>query len=121
MAQPTPSFEWSASAIRDAGAELFARLADRVRATPALELWTPCGLTIVCFRVRAAPGLPPDASDALNRRVLEAVQSSGQAFLSSTVLAGRFWLRACIVNPRTREADVDALLAAVMDAVDRVG
>jgi len=98
-----------------------ARLAERVRATPALELWTPCGLSIVCFRVRPARGLTPDAGDALNRRVLEAVQLSGQAFLSSTVLAGRLWLRACIVNPRTLEADVDALLAAVVDAVDRVG
>jgi hypothetical protein len=42
------------------------------------------------------------------------------AFLSSTVVDGRFWLRACIVNPRADRMDADALLDAVHQAMGRV-
>jgi len=64
----------------------------------------------------APHGVDPEAADRLNQRVVERVQLGGEAFLSSTVLEGRFWLRACIVNPLTREEDVDALLDAVQGA-----
>ena len=49
----------------------------------------------------------------LNKAVLERLQLSGRAFLSSTVLNGRFVLRACIVNPLSGQRDVDAMLEAV--------
>lgn len=84
-------------------------LAGRVRATPGLELWEPAGLSIVCFRT---------ADDARNRAVLHDVQLAGHAFLSSTVLDGKFWFRACIVNPRATEADIDAMLAAITALLD---
>jgi aromatic-L-amino-acid/L-tryptophan decarboxylase len=88
-------------------------LAERVRHEPELELWEPQGLSIVCFRVVPA-GLRDDAAiDSLNRRILSALQAAGRAFLSSTVLNGCFWLRACIVNPRATESDVEAMLAEV--------
>jgi glutamate/tyrosine decarboxylase-like PLP-dependent enzyme len=92
--------------------------AGRVRASPDLELWEPQGMSVVCFRA-APPALAgdPAAVDALNRRVLRDVQLGGAGFLSGTVVAGRFWLRACVVNPRATEADVDAVLGAVRDAV----
>jgi hypothetical protein len=41
----------------------------------------------------------------------------GEAFLSSTILSGRFVLRACIVNPRSTEADIDTLVGLV----ERIG
>ncbi|HEV7703373.1 MAG TPA: aminotransferase class V-fold PLP-dependent enzyme [Gemmatimonadaceae bacterium] len=95
------------------------RLAARVRITPMLELREPVGLSIVCFRVRP-PSLHGDdaAIDALNQRVLAALQLGGRAFLSSTVLGGRTWLRSCIVNPGTMPEDVDAVLDAVLDTVN---
>jgi aromatic-L-amino-acid decarboxylase len=94
------------------------RLADRVRATPELELWEPQGLSIVCFRaVPAALQGDDPAVDALNQRVLASLQLGGRAFLSSTVLGGRTWLRSCIVNPGTMPDDIDAVLDAVLDAV----
>jgi aromatic-L-amino-acid decarboxylase len=83
-------------------------LADRVRATPGLELWEPTSLSIVCFRRRA--------DDAVNRAVLQDVQLGGQAFLSGTEIDGRYWLRACIVNPRATESDIDAMLDAIQRA-----
>ena len=86
-------------------------LADRVRAAPELELWEPQGLSIVCFRARA--------SDDVNRAALADVQLAGGAFLAGTMLDDRFWFRACIVNPRTTEADVDELVTLVRSAVTR--
>ncbi len=93
-------------------------LADRVRATEGFELWQPQGLSIVCFR--AVPAVlrgSGEAHDALNRSVLETLQLGGAGFLSSTVLGGGFWLRACLVNPRATTADVDAVFNAVRDGV----
>ncbi|HEX6746121.1 MAG TPA: aminotransferase class V-fold PLP-dependent enzyme [Longimicrobium sp.] len=86
-------------------------LAARVACEPALETWEPRGLSIVCFRLRG--------DDALNRAVLRDVQLGGRAFITGTVLAGRFWLRACIINHRATESDVDAMVDAVLEAAGR--
>ena len=51
--------------------------------------------------------------DRLNRHLLTAVEQSGQLFLSNAVVDGKFALRACIVNFRTTEADVDGVPALV--------
>jgi glutamate/tyrosine decarboxylase-like PLP-dependent enzyme len=91
------------------------RLFERCAAHPALEAAT-LGLSIATFRF-VPPGLaarraePAVASylDALNRALLERLNASGEAFVSNAVVGGRFLLRACIVNFRTSEADVDAL------------
>jgi aromatic-L-amino-acid/L-tryptophan decarboxylase len=83
-------------------------------------LWEPTSLSIVCFR--AAPDelrYNDTETDSLNRRVLEEVQLGGTGFLSGTMRNGRFWLRACIVNPLATEDDVDAVFDAVQTAVRR--
>jgi len=82
-----------------------------VEAHPSLELLAPVSLNIVCFRY-APPGAA--ALDDLNREILFRLQESGVAMPSSTVLHGRFALRAAIVNHRTRMEDVDALVAEVV-------
>jgi glutamate/tyrosine decarboxylase-like PLP-dependent enzyme len=82
-------------------------LAALVERTPGLEL-VARGLSIVCFR--------HEGPDELNRAVLERLQLGGEAFVSSTVLGGRLTLRACIVNPRSRPEDLEALVDAVMAA-----
>jgi aromatic-L-amino-acid/L-tryptophan decarboxylase len=87
------------------------RLAELVVAHPALEL-VAHNLSIVCLRCVPA-GVPEDELNALNERILRELQLGGEAFLSGTTLDGRFVLRACFVNPRTREQDVDRLVAAV--------
>ncbi len=58
----------------------------------------PRPFSVVCFR--------RDASDAANAALMERVNASGEAFLSSTELAGRTVLRLAIGNPRTTEDDV---------------
>ena len=88
-------------------------LADRIRETPDLEL-VAYGLSIVCFRYVVSD---VSDTDVVNRRLLERLQLGGEAFLTSTELAGRFVLRACIVNYHSTRADVDRML----DAVRRIG
>lgn len=105
------------------------RLAATVQAAPDLELLAR-GLSVVCFRCRPpSPRLGPapeqdqepeqgrDSLDELNRRVLAAVQLGGRAFLAGTTVDGVFALRACLVNPGTGAADVDAVVAEVRAAL----
>src|SRR3954452_17860242 len=82
-------------------------LETRILAEPRLELLAPVNLNIVCFRYRAA--------DEVNRETVADIQESGIAAPSSTTLDGRFAIRAAIVNHRTDESDIDALVAAVLE------
>ena len=52
-----------------------------------------------------------------NERLLNVIQQKGEAFLSNAVIRGKFCLRACIVNFRTTEKDIEE----VMDIVVREG
>lgn len=93
------------------------RLAALVRSDSEFELFEPQSLSIVCFRYAPRePSRDPEALNALNKALLERIQLGGRAFLSSTVMNGTFWLRACFVNPRTSAADLPLLVEAVRAA-----
>jgi glutamate/tyrosine decarboxylase-like PLP-dependent enzyme len=99
---------------RDVG--LAKTLQDKIRARDDFELVAAGPLSVTCFRY-TPPGAPN--VDALNRKLLEIVQSEGNVFLTGTELDSRFVLRACIVNFRTTEADLDLLLDVIADAGSR--
>jgi glutamate/tyrosine decarboxylase-like PLP-dependent enzyme len=80
---------------------------------PRLELMAPTLLNVVNFRY-SRPGLSDEALDSLNQRILVALQESGFAVPSSTVLGGRFTIRCAIVNHRSTRADFDALASEVV-------
>ena len=84
-------------------------LAEEVVGHPDFELLTEPVLSIVNFRYRP-PGAREDDLDALNRRIVNRLVGSGAFFLAPTVLKGRTSLRVAIVNFRTREDDLRALL-----------
>jgi len=91
-------------------------LQSRIRARSDFELVAAGPLSVTCFRY--APAGARDL-DALNRRLLDLVQREGQVFLTSTQLEGLLVLRACIVNFRTSEADLDILLDVLAEAGQR--
>jgi aromatic-L-amino-acid decarboxylase len=70
-------------------------------------------LSIATFRYvpRDLPDTPDreDYLQRLNQELLSRVERSGEAFLSNAIVNGRFALRACIVNFRTSQADIEAL------------
>ena len=74
--------------------------ADWVDASDRFERVAPVPFSVVCFRLRG------DADDARNARVLDAVNASGDVFLSHTKLDGRFVLRLAIGNINTTEEHV---------------
>jgi glutamate/tyrosine decarboxylase-like PLP-dependent enzyme len=82
-------------------------LESRILETPQLELLAPVQLNIVCFRYRG------DDADALNARIVADLQESGIVAPSTTMIGNRLAIRAAIVNHRTAQSDIDALLAAV--------
>jgi aromatic-L-amino-acid decarboxylase len=102
--------------IRHFGAEgLRARLAEHMRlakrfaewvdASPAFERVAPVPFSVVCFRT-CADGLSQAATDALNERLLESINDTGEIFLSHTKLDGRYTLRLAIGNLHTTETHV---------------
>jgi aromatic-L-amino-acid decarboxylase len=72
---------------------------------PAFEVVAPSPFSVVCFRARF-PGVPPEEEDARNQAVMDAVNATGEAYLSHTKLGGRTVLRLAIGNIRTEERHV---------------
>lgn len=67
---------------------------------------------ILCFSLRHPPG-SFEASNHLHARIKEAVNATGEAYISSTILNGRRCLRLVVMNPRTTAADIVRLLKVV--------
>jgi aromatic-L-amino-acid/L-tryptophan decarboxylase len=93
-------------------------LHEELRATPGFELpWEP-ELSVVAFRFRPERGDP----DEFNQRLLERVNASKRVFLSSTLIDGRFVIRACIVSFRTHrdriEEAAEIIQKAAVELVD---
>jgi aromatic-L-amino-acid/L-tryptophan decarboxylase len=82
-------------------ARLFASWVD---ASAEFERLAPVPFSVVCFRARTA--MNDDEADVLNERVLEAVNSTGEIFISHTRLNGRYTLRLAIGNLHTTETHV---------------
>lgn len=93
----------------------------KIAARDDFELVAAGPLSVTCFRY-APPCLKADQQAAvrLNRALLPLVQEEGQAFLTGTEIEGQFALRACIVNFRTVESDLDMLLDVIAEAGERV-
>jgi aromatic-L-amino-acid decarboxylase len=75
---------------------------------------------LATIAVRFDPGWAPDAEDRANRRIIERVNRSGEAFLTHTVLAGRTVIRVSIGNLKTTHADVARVWASLRGAADIV-
>ena len=78
-------------------------LAGRILDDDRFEFAAPPALNLVCFRVTGAD------ADARTTALCEAVNRSGQALLTPTVLADRPAIRICVGQTGTTEAEVDAL------------
>jgi glutamate/tyrosine decarboxylase-like PLP-dependent enzyme len=87
-------------------------LDQRVQGEPELELLAS-DLSISCFRYRPA-GADAASLDRINAAIQSRLLTTGDIVLSPTTLDGRYSLRICIVNFRTRPADMDWLVERVL-------
>lgn len=90
------------------------RFAAWVESDPDFEILAPLPFSTVCFRCRpAALAARQDESDvaeyldSLNIRLMEAVNRSGEVFVSHTRLHGRFVIRVAIANLRIEDEDLE--------------
>ena len=96
------------------GMELAERAETYVRESPVLEMLTPVSLGIVCFRVNPGDAdLDENALEEVNRSVLARIFWDDKAFVSSTLLKGKFALRFCISNHNTTWDDVRETLETI--------
>ncbi len=97
-----------------------------VDAHPDFERLAPTPFSVVCFRARPAgrPAGPEEERDAyldaLNERLLDAVNATGRAYLSHTRLGGRLALRLAVGNLRTTEAHVRTAWELLAEHADRL-
>ena len=84
-----------------------------LRIDDRLELPWQTQLTVTPFRIRGG-------DDALNKALLDRINSSKRVFLSSTLVDDRYTLRVCIVSHRTHRDRVDECIEIVRRAVDDV-
>jgi glutamate/tyrosine decarboxylase-like PLP-dependent enzyme len=89
----------------DRNMDLAAYAEELVHAHDALTLMAPASLGIVCFR-REWPGCDEAETERRGIALADALERSGDAFVSTTRLAGRHAIRLCILNPTSGEAHV---------------
>jgi aromatic-L-amino-acid decarboxylase len=82
-------------------------VAARLRQLPGITVLGDPALSIVAFRAR---------DDRSTRLIMDAVHSSGAAYLSSTSLDGQVWVRVALLSQRTTRAIVDEVIDTIAEA-----
>jgi aromatic-L-amino-acid decarboxylase len=96
------------------------RLASSIAGEPRLQLLAPVELSAVCFRFVGDGDLPEARLNQLNFDILRRIIQRGRVYLSNATLDSKFCLRACIVNHRTTDSDVDCVLTEVLAAAREI-
>src|SRR5436190_301127 len=101
--------------------ELARDFADSVDAAPGWERLAPVPFSTVCFR-HVPPGLAGDsvAIDAHNAAIMDAVNRTGEIFLSHTRLRGAFTIRLAIGSLRTEQRHVERAWELLRIAAEEV-
>jgi L-2,4-diaminobutyrate decarboxylase len=89
---------------------------DLLAARPSFVVLHEPECNILCFRWIGDDTLSDDALDTLNRELRERYNRSGEGWITATNLGGRRVLRVTIMNPRTGEGEV----AAIVEGLERL-
>lgn len=95
------------------------RLGSLIEETPDLQLMAPIELSVVCFRY--VRGVHTENNlNRLNSAILRRIVERGNVYLSNATLQSRFCLRACVINHRTTNSDIDRVVAEVLAVAKEV-
>jgi aromatic-L-amino-acid decarboxylase len=100
--------------------ELAQRFAQWVDETPEWETMAPHPLSLVCFRYHPRGVDNDEALERLNAQLLDAVNATGEMFISHTKIDGAYVLRLAIGNLRTTRSDVEAAWAILQREAARI-
>lgn len=93
---------------------------EQLRKIPGIEILAEPQLSIVAFRL-AGPGLDRNASNEINRALLERINGRKRVYLTGTLLDGQFAIRICVLSFRTHrdrmEEAMEDIRAEVAKAV----
>lgn len=89
-------------------------LASWIKESDDWELMAPVPFALVCFR--ACPAGPADL-DTLNERIMNEINSSGEAYISSTKLSGMSALRISIGSIHVEERHIHKVWKALNDTL----
>ncbi len=87
-------------------------LGKQIAADARFELVAPATLGLVCFRLREG--------DAASRELMRRINSSGQHFVSHTVLDGHFAIRIAVGNIRTQQQDIEELWITIRESLNNL-
>ncbi|WP_423395512.1 pyridoxal phosphate-dependent decarboxylase family protein [Burkholderia sp. LMG 21824] len=87
------------------------RLGRQIAEQPGLALLAPTRVNVVCFTLAEQP------DEARINAYMRAVRDLGDVFITTTVHAGTWGLRAAFCNWRTDERDVDRVFASLVSAL----
>jgi len=91
-------------------------LAELIRKEPDMEITVPVVSNVVCFRYKPK-GLDEPHTEKLNKMIANGVNQVSFWMVSDTTIKGRYMLRACNVNHRSRRGDFDY----IVDLVKKLG
>jgi aromatic-L-amino-acid decarboxylase len=100
--------------------ELAHELAGWIEESPDFELMAPVPFGLVCFRFRPS-GRSEEQLDALNARLLTAVNGTRERYLTHTRLGGRYAIRLVVGQRATERAHVRGAWEAVREAARQLG
>ncbi len=96
-------------------------LADQIEAADGWEVVAPVPLQTVCVRHRPAAAIDGEALDAHTLAWVDHINSSGDAYLTPSILDGRWMVRISVGVESTERAHVERLWERMQDAVATAG
>jgi glutamate/tyrosine decarboxylase-like PLP-dependent enzyme len=94
-------------------------LAELLKNKSEIEILAPVSLNIVCFRY-VKKGMSEENIKLLNKQILFELWLSKSMFPSDTTIRGKYTLRVCFTNHRTKREDIDRFVDEVIKIGNRV-
>ena len=100
--------------LHDHLCDLAIRVRDELAVHPEFEILHEPDSNILCFRYRGDRPADDPSLDDLNREIRERYNRSGVGWITSTLLDGRRVLRVTMMNPRSTQAHIRAMVDGVL-------
>ena len=84
------------------------QLAEQIEAADDFELMAPRSLALLCFRYHPAGVDEAESLEALNRKLLDTLNDSGELYLTQTLVRGSYAIRFSIGQTQTDRRHVEA-------------